>query len=319
MVDEQVSADFDRALRKAFRRDLRGFFLRQPNRLLSFHDVQQRLSIDNQRYRGMQTVPIDSIVGSFDRYRDFDGAFLPRRRHTAQRWKNIDRAHHQDIVLPPVHLYKLGDIYFVKDGNHRVSVARERGVEFIDAEVVEATIRAPLDASMSPERILIQIEYAEFLRRTNLDRLRPEHDLRPSALGRYDEMLEHIDEYETLLGELGDEPAGKLAVVRWYDEVYLPIVRALRKRQILKRFPGRSEADGYLWVMARRDVLAGGPRQMVDAEAASRAYVQETHPLGTLVQPIRIATKAARRSVDWATRTAQGRDDQDETGSPEGQ
>ncbi len=123
-----------------------------------------------ESYRGSGIVPVNQIVGSVDRFRDFDRAFLPRQRHTAGRWKNIDRAYYQDVRLPPIQLYKVGDVYFVKDGNHRVSVARERGVEFIDAEVIEGHIRVPLYASMSPAELLLQVEYAEFLRRTDLDR-----------------------------------------------------------------------------------------------------------------------------------------------------
>jgi hypothetical protein len=127
-----------------------------------------------------------------DRFRDFDREFLPRQRFTAARWKNIDRAYYEATPLPPIQLYKVGDVYFVKDGNHRVSVAREKGQEFIEAEVIEGHVRAPISAGMSPRELLLQVEYAEFLRRTDLDRRRPDHDIRPTALGRYDEIWEQI-------------------------------------------------------------------------------------------------------------------------------
>jgi len=192
VVEEQVKTDFDRARQKAFFNELLSFFNRRSNELLSFHDVRKRFKPEGESYRGMQEVPVRKIIGSFDRFRDFDRAFLPRQGHSEGRWKNVDRAFHSDIRLPPVQLYKVGDVYFVKDGNHRVSVARDRGVEYIDAEVIESHMRVPLDASMSPFEILLQVEYAEFLRNTNLDRLRPDHDIRPSALGRYDEMWDHI-------------------------------------------------------------------------------------------------------------------------------
>src|SRR5690606_1903566 len=112
----------------------------------------------------------------------------------------------EDVRLPPIQLYKVGDVYFVKDGNHRVSVAREKGQEFIDAEVIEGHVRVPLYASMRPDELLLQAEYAEFLRRTDLDRSRPDHDIRPTALGRYDEILADIEGHRGWLEAIRHEP-----------------------------------------------------------------------------------------------------------------
>ena len=196
------------------------------------------------------------IIGSFDRFRDFDRAFLPKTRHSGGRWMNVDRAFHTDVRLPPVQLYKVGEVYFVKDGNHRVSVARERGVEFIDAEVIESYVRVPINASMSPFALLMQVEYAEFLRLTNLDRLRPEHDIRPGKLGRYDELWDHISLKQIQLSEdAGTDVPISEAVAQWYDDEYLPIVRIARDRGLLAHVSGRSEADFYLWVMRHREEL----------------------------------------------------------------
>src|ERR687898_20547 len=165
-MEEQTRSDFDRARHKAFLNDLLASIGRRPNDLIPFHEFRRRLQPEAESYRGMQTVPVRQIVGSMDRFRDFDRAFLPRGNATRGRWQSIDRAYYQDVRLPPIQLYKVGDIYFVKDGNHRVSVARERGVEFIDAEVIEGHVRAPLSSQMSPTELLLQAEYAEFLRRT---------------------------------------------------------------------------------------------------------------------------------------------------------
>src|SRR6476661_7202252 len=202
MVEEQVRSDFDRARHRAFRNELLSYFSRRPNALLSFHEVRKRYKPEQESYRGMQEVPVRQIIGSVDRFRDFDRAFLPRHARSAGRWQNVDRAYHQDVRLPPVQLYKVGDIYFVKDGNHRVSVAREHGVEFIDAEVIEGHIRVPLNSRMSIAEVLLQAEYAEFLRRTDLDTLHPEHDVRPTALGRYDEIWEQIEGHRHWLSSI---------------------------------------------------------------------------------------------------------------------
>lgn len=276
MVEERVRSDFERARHKAFFNELASFFSRRSNRLLSYHEVRSRFKPEGESYRGMQEVPIRQIVGSLDRFRDFDREFLPRHSHSAGRWQNVDRAFHQDIRLPPVQLYKVGDVYFVKDGNHRVSVARERGVEFIDAEVIESHIRVPVNASMSPYGLLRQVEYAEFLRQTNLDRLRPEHDIRPTNLGRYDEMLDHVlVRHEELLEQLGPGTPLEAAVISWYDDIYLPIVRIARERRILQRFPGRTEADIYLWAMHHRDDLRGRTDGSVAPEEAVLDLAEE--------------------------------------------
>ena len=276
MVDEQVRSDFERARQKAFFNELMSHFNRRTNSLMSYHDFRARFKPERESYRGMQEVPVREIIGSFDRFRDFDRAFLPRNTHSGGRWMNIDRAYHTDVRLPPVQLYKVGDIYFVKDGNHRVSVARERGVEFIDAEVIESHVRVPINASMSPFELLMQVEYAEFLRLTNLDRLRPEHDIRPSVLGRYDEMWDHILIRQAELSErLGREVSIEEAVLSWYDEIYSPIVRIARNRGILKRFPNQTEADIYLWVMAHRDELIERDHQGIQPEEAVSDLLQE--------------------------------------------
>jgi hypothetical protein len=204
----------------------------------------------------MQEVPVSQIVGSMDRFRDFDRTFLPRKKATQSRWTRIDRAYYEDVRLPPIQLYKVGDIYFVKDGNHRVSVARERGVEFIDAEVIEGHVRVPLDSSMSPQELLLQAEYAEFLRRTDLDILEPDHDIRPTALGRYDVIWDHIQGHRSWLSWIWHREATvHEAVEDWYQYIYLPIVRVVRDRGVLDAFPRLTEADVYLWVMKHRAEL----------------------------------------------------------------
>ncbi len=269
---QRIDEDYSHARRRAFLRGARALFARRPNDLIPYHEIRRRLSPDRESYRGVQSVPLDKIVGSMDRFRDFDRVFLPRQRHTAGRWKHVDRAYYEDKVLPPIQLYKIGDVYFVKDGNHRVSVARERGQAYIDAEVTEGHVRAPLYATMGPEELLRQAEYAEFLRRTDLDRLRPDHDIRPTALGRYDEMWEHIELHRRWLEEVFERrPVGREeAVIRWYDRVYLPIVRFARERGVTRHFPGATEADVYLWMMRRRDELY-------------RRYTRTRDPVGSAI------------------------------------
>jgi hypothetical protein len=151
-VDEQVDKDFHRARRRAFLHRLRDRLRRHADqeRLPSFDEAKGSLAQWSQSYRGMRTVDVEKIAGSVGRCTDFDCSFLPLKVNMARRWERVDRAYHQGVELPAVSLYKIGDVYFVRDGNHRVSVAKFHNVAVIDAEVVE--IRGRTDVASSPTR-----------------------------------------------------------------------------------------------------------------------------------------------------------------------
>ncbi len=271
----QAQADFQHALVKGFLTDIAAFLSRRSNELLSFDDVRTKLHAYEQFYRGMQTVPIARIVGSLNRYQDFDHQFLPTQTHTRERWVRIDAARLRDEELPPVELYKIGEAYFVRDGNHRVSVARERGQEFIEAEIVEYPVRVTLGSTVDPHELLLKAEYANFLEHTELDRLRPEQRIEFTLLGGYKRLEEHISVHRYYLGlESKTEVAWTAAAVSWYDNVYLPVVQIIRQRQALSQFPGRTEADLYLWIMEHRYYLSEEYGSDVGAETATRDFVR---------------------------------------------
>ncbi len=152
-IEEQVDADFARARGRALLRRIRARLWGgpYPNRLLPFEEAREALGAVNRIHLGRRVVPVAKIVGSVGRHADFDGGFLPLNPSVEERWKRVDRAFHRDGGLPPVSLYKIGDRYFVEDGNHRVSVARYQGVGWIEANVVEflpsATHRTPADGT----------------------------------------------------------------------------------------------------------------------------------------------------------------------------
>ncbi|GAB4445747.1 MAG: hypothetical protein Fur0044_41990 [Anaerolineae bacterium] len=139
--------DFTQASRRAAWRDWLSWLTQKSNTLLPFEQVRQQLSFKGQHSRGFQTVPLDKIVGSVNRYLDFDRAFYPRQIRTRDRWLSIDRAYYSEVALPPVELLKIGEMYFVSDGHHRVSVARVWGQEFIDALVTEIDTVAPVETA----------------------------------------------------------------------------------------------------------------------------------------------------------------------------
>lgn len=152
-IGEQVDADFTRARRRAFVRRIGGRLRGDatPARLLSFEEARKALGARNKVRLGRRVVPIDKIVGSVDRHMDFDATFLPVKASLRARWERIDRAFHRGEDLPPVVLHRLGDDYFVEDGNHRVSVARFQGVGWIDAKVTCSRVRVPEVRRIVPE------------------------------------------------------------------------------------------------------------------------------------------------------------------------
>jgi hypothetical protein len=244
-------SDFRRARMKEMLLSIFGVISGKPRTLLSWEDIRSKLKLRGGVSRGIVEVPIDKVVGSVGRYKDFDNAFLPARNNLQERWVRINRAFSESITLPPVKLYKLGESYFVLDGNHRISVARQQGITYIDAEVIEVNSRIPLTLQdLNSDHLEILGEYANFLERTRLDYLRPQQNVRFSIGGGYDQLLEHIAVHRYFMGqaqkrEIGDDEA----VTDWYDHVYTPILTAIQKAEVLESFPDRTEADLYLWMV----------------------------------------------------------------------
>ena len=230
LIASQTRSDFSRARFKAFLNRIRSIISGQPTTLLSYDDVKTKLHIGGPIYRGVQTVHVDQIVGSLNRYHQFDRAFLPVQDQIASRWQNIDSAFYKDISLPPILLYKVGQVYFVVDGHHRVSVAREKGQEFIEAEVRECATKVNITADLKTEDLEILGEKVHFLERTHLDVLRPESRVRLTIPDGFDRIVEHIAVHRYFMGlDLKRDISEEEAITHWYDTVYMPIVKVIRK------------------------------------------------------------------------------------------
>ena len=132
----QTEEDFSKARNKAFFNEIQHLLSPEEASLISLNDVKQLIRPVNETYLGMKVIPIDKIIGSEGRYKDFDNNFFPKSSHLRNRWEHVDEAAIKEINLPPIKVYEIAGLYFVRDGNHRVSVAKARGTEFIDAEVV---------------------------------------------------------------------------------------------------------------------------------------------------------------------------------------
>lgn len=237
-----------------------GAYLRRDpgsNQLLSFDEVKSALGAVQQVYLGMREVPVEEIVGSVGRHRDFDRAFLPSKGGLGERWKRIDEMMHRAEELPPVSLFKIGDAYFVSDGNHRVSVARQQGVETIEAEVVELRSRVPIDSALTNPGLLYKLEHRHLLERLPLDRVLPEIQVRFSDIADYRRFATYVEAHGFRLSQLWRRYVTPEEVLRdWYEYSYLPISDMIREERVLHAFPGRTELDLYLWIIYHRERLA---------------------------------------------------------------
>jgi hypothetical protein len=273
----QVRSDFARARFKAFLNRIRNILNRQPRTLLSYDEVKEKLRIGGPIYRGIKTVEVNKIVGSLNRYQQFDRAFLPLNDQIANRWQSVDRAFYQEIDLPPVVLYKVGEVYFVVDGHHRVSVAREQGQLFIEGEVRECSTKVNITADLKPEDLEILGEKVDFLERTNLDRIRPQANIKLTIPDGFERMLEHIAVHRYFMGlDLKRDIPEEEAIADWYDSVYHPIARVIRRSGILKGFPGKTEGDLYLWVLDRQAYLSRQGNDLLPPDQAAKEFIKGT-------------------------------------------
>jgi len=248
----------------------------ENNDLLPLQEVQSILKAKSKRYRGMKAVPVASIAGSEGRYRDFNRNFLPKHKHLRDRWVSIQVAHYQDKILPPIRIYEIGGIYFVRDGNHRVSVAVEQGVEFIDAEVTQLGSDINLRPGATKEeikRMVIAYEKERFLERTELDKLRPENRIEFTETGRYDDTIEHINVHKYYRNlDRREEISFEEGTLSWYDTIYFPMVVIIREEKIIPRFAGRTEADLYVWIVRHWDELKKKYGEKYSMRDAARDY-----------------------------------------------
>lgn len=311
-----ITEDFRRARRQAQVQRLFARLTGRNRNLLAYDEVRRQLHGVESAAVTRQQIPLDAIVGSVGRHRDFDRRFLPLQDSDLTRWSTVRRAVTGLSGVPPIEVYKLGEAYFVKDGNHRVSVARQLGAPTIDAYVTEVKLLVPLSPEDTPESIIIKAEYANFLERTGLHKLRPGADLRVTFPGQYARLLEHIEVHRYLMG-LDEQRSVSYeeAVVHGYDHVYLPAVALLREYGILEDFPDRTPTDLYLWLADYRAELERDlgwtltPRSVVYgvSEAheprARDVGARQRDPRHQLVRSLLVAidaTEAGWRALDQA-------------------
>jgi hypothetical protein len=247
------SSSFSKAQRKeTYRRLARVVRGSEPAPLLSFNDLRARLQLFQQSYAGLQTIEVARIVGTVDRSDDFDRDFLPRTPQIRERWERLERAF-PTLGFPPISVYQVNDIYFVIDGNHRVALAKQKGAEFIDAEVTQIHTDIEIDEDVDFEKIFYIEQARRFMQQSGLERSRPMARIDFTRPQRFDELLDVVKAHGyDLMMERGMVLEPHEIAADWYDRVYLPAVESIRWERLLEFEAGSTEGDLFLWVLQRR-------------------------------------------------------------------
>ena len=249
--------DFQSARQRAAVQEILARIKGKSTQLLSYEEVAEKLKLRSRTERGIQHIPLQAIVGSVGRNTDFTRTFLPRRADDQERWANVKAVFMEaGAGLPPIEVYKVGEVYFVVDGNHRVSIARQEKFTTIEARVIEFKTDITLTPDVQPDDLIIKAEYIEFLNNTHITDLRPNVDLSVTSCCQYDKLIEQICVQECLLER--SRKSGipfQDAVEDWYDNVYIPLAETIRDRGLLRWFPDRTITDLYLWISENRAAL----------------------------------------------------------------
>ena len=201
VIRYRADGAFSQARRRVQFRQILKFFTRaRADSLLSFDEVRAKLKIRGQHYEGLQTIPLDMVAGSVGRYQEFNRAFLPTQEFIRERWKRVYEVAHSPEGFPPIDVYQIGDVYFVRDGHHRVSVLKELGATTIEATVTVLDTPIPLSADVDETGLDLKAEYATFLQETRLDVLRPDQQIEFTLPGQYRKLYEHIAVHRHYLG-----------------------------------------------------------------------------------------------------------------------
>ncbi|MCR5290747.1 MAG: transcriptional regulator [Treponema sp.] len=259
LADTEVEQEFNKAFNKALIHEIQHMLNPEEASLISFSDIKQLLKPKNESYEGIKTVPLKSIVGSEDRYKDFDSEFFPKNLHLKARWESIDKAHHNNVILPPISLYELGGLYFVRDGNHRVSVAKSQGIEFIDADVVSLKSEIRLKPGKSLQYMRKQVlsyEKRTFYAETAYGDITNDWCLDFSKPGQYDVIYNHIITHKYFINQsIATEISIVDAILSWYNTVYMPILSIIDKKHLMRKFHHNTKSDLYVWIIKYWDDL----------------------------------------------------------------
>jgi hypothetical protein len=314
MTDFQSRENFLRAHSRARREEMLALIGGKPTSLLPFEVLSAILKGYQQVPRAKtEMVPLDRIVGSVGRYKDFTRDFYPKHMAMRERWAAVEQAMESMVGTPPIEVYRLGDVYFVADGNHRVSVARAGGFDAIEAHVIDIPVDVDLQPGDSLDEAIIKAERARFLAETRLSDRITHLDIYFTRPGGWMRLLEHVHIHRRLLSEeRGEEVALEDAAEDWYDQSYCPIIQTIRDRQLLRRFPGRTAADLYVWIWGYIfDAYRSLGEKIDPEEAAAMMELRAPSAFQQTVQGLMNRIGEVSRSLngdsdhvpDWVTQT----------------
>lgn len=244
--------DFLRARRRQSLSRLAQRLRRAPddvNLILPFEEVVAALGQTGERPLGLQMVALDSIVGTVDRTTEFDRQFRPTSARVRSRWERIDNAQRRGEAMPPISVYRIGDLHFVRDGHHRVSVARARGLSEIDADVAEVITQLKPSGVMTVADLPLKSHERVFLERVPLNSAQAER-IRLSDTSHYDSLAEGVEAWGFRRAQERERYMDRTEVAAaWFIEEYEPVVAMLREAEMLG---SGTETEGYLRVARER-------------------------------------------------------------------
>jgi hypothetical protein len=290
-LEPEPPSTFKRARRReAYRRLSQVAGKGDARPLLSLDEVTKRLGAFEQSYVGIVPIPVAAIVGTVSRVDDFDRDFLPKRSKIQERWRQVEQSY-PESDFPPISVYEIDGRYFVVDGHHRVAIAKQRGTEFIDAEVTRLRSRTPLPPDADIGAIIMAEQQRRFMEESGLGAARPHARIEFSRPQGYIELLEHIKIHGYhMMMERRELLSVEEIAADWYDRVYLPTVEAIHREGLSELWPKATDADLFLWVgQRRRELFPERPDEM-DIEGTVRA-ARETaaeKPKGLLTRPLHL-------------------------------
>jgi hypothetical protein len=247
-----VENDFQRARRRQALARLAHWLRREPddvNMILPFSEVIQALGFEGEVARGLQTIRLDTIVGTVDSHRDFDRRFRPTSGRVRERWEGVALAQRRGEAIPPIDVYRVGDLHFVRDGHHRVSIAHTTGQTTIEAYVTEVRTSVPAKGIARRGDLLTKSYERIFLSRVPL----PPATLAKLAVAdpwSYAELGEAVEAWGFRAMQHEGRFVDRAEIAkRWYVEEYTPVIRMLRRADLVG---AGTEAEAYLRVARER-------------------------------------------------------------------
>jgi hypothetical protein len=245
--------DFSRARRAQLLAELGRRLRREPDDvglIMPFDEVVEALGMVGETQLGLQTIPLDSVVGTVDRTRDFDRGFRPTTPRVRGRWQRIAAAQRRGEAFPPISVYRIGDLHFVRDGHHRVSVAKSLGRTEIDAYVTEVRTRIGTGESLRMADLPLKDHERLFHERVPLE---PELHarVRPSDSWDYGRLAEGVEAWGFRVMQERREYMDREEIARlWFEEDFTPVVETLREAGFIRS--SETDADAYIRVVTAR-------------------------------------------------------------------